>query len=156
MQGIPSAYPLSSSADSLFIGTWRLLTADYRYSDGRHLDYLGQGATGMLFYDAGGHMSVHLMQAGRPPFASGDRLGGTAEEIKAAFEGYHAYFGTYAVHERESVVVHRLEGCTFPNWIGGEQQRRYKFDGNRLTLTTPPIRMREAEAVGTVVWERVA
>ncbi len=141
--------------NDLFVGTWRLLSAEYRYASGERVDYLGQGATGLLMYDAGGRMSVHLMQAGRPPFAASDRLGGTAEEIKAAFEGYHAYFGTYQVDEREAVVVHRLEGCTFPNWIGSEQRRLYEFAGNRLTLTTPRIRMRDAEAVGTLVWERV-
>jgi hypothetical protein len=119
------------------------------------VNYLGEGATGLLMYNAHGNMSVHLMQANRPVFASGDRLGGTADEIKAAFEGYHAYFGTYEVNERESLIVHHLAGCTFPNWVGSEQQRRYEFDGNRLTLTTPPILMHDALAVGTLVWERV-
>ncbi len=141
--------------NDLFVGTWRLLSAEFRYPSGERVNYLGAGATGLLMYDAGGRMSVHLMQVSRPPFASGDRLGGHADEIKSAFEGYHAYFGTYEVNEREAVVVHRLAGCTFPNWVGSEQRRHYAFDGNRLTLTTTPIMMRGAEAVGTVVWERV-
>jgi hypothetical protein len=35
------------------------------------------------------------------------------------------------------VVVHRLEGSSFSNWIGTEQVRHFRFDGtDRLILST--------------------
>ncbi|GEM_PF-6774270 len=46
-------------------------------------------------------MAVQIMRSDRPAFASGERLEGTQEEIKAAFEGYFAYYGTYEVNEAE-------------------------------------------------------
>ena len=52
-------------------------------------------------------------------------------------------------------VVHRLDTCSYPNWVGTEQRRRFRLEGDRLTLTTPRIERGGAEAVATVVWERL-
>ena len=54
--------------------------------------------------------------------------------------GFLAYFGTYTVDEKAGVVVHHVEGASFPNWIGTDQRREFTLSGRRLTLRTPPLR----------------
>ena len=136
-----------------FIGTWRLVSAEYRYADGHVVEYLGANPLGVLTYDAFGNMAVQLMRRDRPAFASGDRLGGALNEIKAAFEGYHAYFGTFTVDEKAGIVTHHIQGCSFPNWVGVDQKRFFDLEGNRLNLRTPPLLMHGDQAVGYLIWE---
>jgi hypothetical protein len=94
------------------------------------------------------------MRRGRPRFAAGDPLDGAPEEIKAAFEGFDAYCGTYTLDEAAGVVTHRVLASRFPNWEGTDQVRRVELDGDRLHLATPPILARGAEWVVAVTWQR--
>jgi len=139
-----------------FIGTWKLIACEFRSAD-RHSDFpFGHDPLGTISYDASGNMSVQIMRPDCPKFASGDNYNGTPEEVRAAFEGSLAYFGRYQVDEAAGIVTHHVVGCTFPNWIGSDQQRYYKFSGKRLTLSAPPMPMKGAMAVGVLVWERLA
>ncbi len=134
-----------------FVGTWKLVSAEYRFVDGERSKLYDAG---ILMYDARGNMSVQLMQHNRPAFAKSDRLSGTLEEIKTAFQGYQAYYGTYTVDEEQRAVTHHLEGALLPNWVGVDQVRFFELVANRLTLRTPPLLMRGKEAVGYLVWEK--
>lgn len=138
------------------VGTWKLVSAEYRYPDGRVVEYLGPDPSGMLIYDAQGNMALQLMRRGRPAFASGDRLGGTPEEIRAAFGGYHAYFGTFTVDEEQQAVTHHIEGCSLPNWVGVNQERFYELRDDRLILRTPPLRIGGRDAAGLLTWRRAS
>ncbi len=142
-------------ADHRFIGTWRLVSSEFRRSDDTIVYPYGEDAIGLLIYAATGHMAVQLLRAHRPLFAAGDPYRGTPEEIRAAFEGYIAYFGSYEVNEAEGVVTHHVHGASFPNWIGGDQQRFFAFAGNQLILSTPPILAGTATMTGVLIWERV-
>lgn len=57
-------------------------------------------------------MSVHLLDPRRKAFAGGDFFGGTEGEVRAAFQGYFGYFGTYAVDAKAGVVTHRVDGAS--------------------------------------------
>ncbi len=138
-----------------FVGTWKLVSSEFRFSDDQTVYPLGKDAIGMLMYDASGHMSAQLMRRDRPAFASDDLLTGTASEIKSAFEGFVAYFGTYEVTEGKAIVVHRVEGSLLPNWVGGDQIRFFELSDNRLTLSTPPMPMGGRQVTGLLIWERV-
>ena len=142
-------------ADHRFVGTWRLVSSEFRRSDDTIVYPYGDDAIGLLIYAATGHMAVQLLRAHRPLFAAGDPYRGTPEEIKAAFEGYIAYFGSYEVNEAEGVVTHHVHGASFPNWIGGDQQRFFAFAGNQLILSTPPILAGTSTMTGVLIWERV-
>ena len=146
----PHAQPLSRR----LVGQWSLVA--FEMVSGTRAEYpFGRDATGQLTYDAAGRMSVQIMKAGRPTFSSGDRAAGTAEETVAAFRGYDAYYGTYRVDERAGVVTHRLTGSLYPNWVGSEQRRQIVLEGDRLTLSTPPIPFRGEERVFRLVWKRL-
>ena len=49
-------------------------------------------------YDSSGFMPYTAVRSGRPKFVLGDLAGGTPEEIRAAFEGFDAYCGTYELN----------------------------------------------------------
>ena len=134
-----------------FIGTWKLVSSEYRFADGERLKLYD---TGILMYDAQGNMSVQLMQHNRPAFAKSDRLSGTLEEIKTAFQGYQAYYGTYTIDEKQRTVTHHLQGSLLPNWVGVDQVRYFDLEGDRLTLRTPTLPLRDRDAVGYLVWQR--
>ena len=93
------------------------------------------------------------MSADRPKFASVGPLGGSVEEKVAASDSYFSYSGRYTVSDNK--VIHHIEVSSFPNWIGEDQERLYKFHGNRLTLSTPPLLVEGIQQTGHLTWERV-
>ncbi len=137
-----------------FMGTWKLVSSEFRRSDGQLTYPMGRDAIGIIMYDANGHMSVQIMRPDRPAFASGDQLKGTPMEIKSAFEGFIAYYGVYEVNQGEGTVTHHVEGSSFPNWVGSAQRRFFEFSSNRLTLSTPPILAGGQQVTGVLIWER--
>lgn len=134
------------------IGTWRLVAYEVRSESGALAYPLGRDLAGYLIYTADGHMSATLMRPGRPKFAAGDLLGGTAEEKVAAADGYVAYCGTYRLEG--ATVVHHVELSLFPNWIGGDQERSLGREGDRLVVSTPPMLLQGERRVSRLVWER--
>jgi hypothetical protein len=137
------------------VGSWRLSSMEVKTAFGETTYPWGRGVMGRLTYGANGQMSLQIMKPNRTAFTSEDLEGGAAEEIQAAFDGYHAYFGSYSFDRRTGTVVHRIEGSLFPNWIGHEQRRLVKPSANRLTLTSSPILVRGREEVFLTVWKRI-
>jgi hypothetical protein len=139
-----------------FVGAWHLVSAEFRTDDGVPAQSpYGPEPQGVLMYDAQGSMSAQLAHKDRKPFAIADRLGGTPEEIKAAFESYQAYCGSYKVDEREHVVIHTVTQALLPNWVGTEQRRQYKFQDGKLILRTPPITIGGKRLTGELIWEKI-
>ena len=147
------------AADS-FAGAWRLLACEGRWSDGRVTRPYGDSPGGMLVYDRQGRFAGQIMAPGRPRFASGNLLKGSDAEVRAAFEGYVAYYGTYTVDEAQGLMIHQVEGSLFPDWIGERQIRQYEFPdgpgGARLQLSTLPIKGARADLTVVLMWERAS
>lgn len=121
------------------VGTWKFISVVGKSSEGEVYHPYGENLFGMLMYDSKGYMSVLLMNPDRPKFASGDMWKGTPEELKAAFEGFDAYCGTYVIDAEASKVTHNLLGSKFPNWVGTAQVRFFKISGDKLHIKAPPI-----------------
>jgi Lipocalin-like domain len=153
---IPSPImPELPSAPSL-VGTWRLVSYEARDSKSVLHYPLGKRVSGLLVYDAGGNMSVHVMRNDRPLFATNDAARGTDSEVRTAFEGHDSYFGTYTIDQIRQTVTHHVCGASYPNWIGSDQLRHFKFDGSRLLLSTPPIEFGGQSLVYALIWERIS
>jgi hypothetical protein len=138
------------SIQQRFIGSWKLISYQFTSANGEVTYPRGRDAVGRITYDQTGRMSVQIMQPGRPNFAGIDPLKATPEEMVTAYRGYVAYYGTYTVDESRGVVIHKVEGSLYPNYVATEQVRRYTFSTNRLTL--------EAETQlgrAKLVWERL-
>lgn len=122
-----------------FVGIWNLVSFEAQPSDGEKMYPFGRDADGTLIYEMNGYFSAQVMRKDRPNFKSWDMLNGTVDEISSASKGYIAYYGTYVVDEAEGIMTHHVRGSLFPNFIGDDQTRYFKFSDNQLTLSTPPI-----------------
>ncbi len=141
---------------SRFVGAWRLLACETRNSRGEVQLPFGEKPKGQLLYDASGNMSAQLMKTARARFASRDPALGTEAEVRDAFDGYIAYFGTYSVDDAARAVTHTVQGASFPNWTGANLVRSYVFDDKgRLRLSTPPIEVGGESLEYVLWWERM-
>jgi hypothetical protein len=139
------------------IGTWKLVSSEFKYiySDGQVVYPLDRDAAGLLIYSSRGYMSAQLMRTDRPSFKSGNLSRGTPEEIKAAFDGYISYYGTYDVNMEQKVIIHHVEGSYFPNWVGQDLVRFFQLSDNRLILTSARIQVGSREMSARLIWWRV-
>ena len=134
----------SQGADAKrLIGTWRVVSVTR--PDGQAAR--GARPTGLVYYDASGHMAAQLMTDSslRRPFA-GEQP--SPEEAQAALRDYIAYFGTYSVDEGAKSITHHPQGGITPGPLP-DFVRRYEFlTGDRLALTL-------VDKGSRVVFERV-
>jgi Lipocalin-like domain len=104
------------SMKDMLVGTWTLLLADNIMDDGTHVPGYGPNPDGMLIFTPNGHFSLQIIRSGRAPFASKNRMAGTADENKAVVQGMFTSFGTYTVDEASKVISQRVEASSFPNF----------------------------------------
>jgi hypothetical protein len=114
------------------IGSWTLVSYTTEAPDGTQGRPYGE-AVGRLNYDAHGNMAGQVMRPDRPAVSPGRW---DTQDVRSAFAGYIAYFGTYEVNETGDTVTHHVEGAWHPGWVGGRQVRRLRFDGDLLVLST--------------------
>ena len=146
--------PEAGTLAERLVGSYRLISSEGRSTDGKVTLDQGPEPLGRLMLDAGGRMSVHLVNPTRRRFASGDFLRPTPEELEEAFVGYFGYFGSYTIEESAGVLTFHVEGAAYPNYIGTDQRRFFVLDGERLTLRTPPERAGGADITYVIIWER--
>jgi hypothetical protein len=137
------------------VGTWRLRSWKNIGSDGSVVDPLGEDPVGYIFYNHDGYVSVEIMAARRTPYRYPDAFGGTPEERSEAISSYLSYSGPFEVLPDQDTVIHHIEVCSYPNWIGNAQVRAAKLDGDLLTLSTKPMTLQGVERRAELVWERV-
>jgi hypothetical protein len=117
------------------VGTWRVVRFMDTDSSGKVTYPFGEKPRGYIVYDPTGHLSVQIMRMpARHVFAAGDDDKGTDAEVRAAYDGYAAYFGTYRVDEANSIVTHVVEGSLNPSYTGTDQPRPFKLDGDVLVI----------------------
>lgn len=136
------------------VGSWKLISFHIEDSNGQTVYPFGKEAQGRLIYEPDGRMAVQLMNPNRPGFASDDPLVTSEAEVRAAFGGYTAYYGTYSVNPDEQTIVHHIEAALLPNWMGTDQQRHFDFDGKYLTLQGSLL-LGGVQGVVSLVWERL-
>ena len=109
---------------------------------------------GYLIYTESGYFSVQNMHEHRPKHATEDLRQGTDQEKLAAYDTFFCCCGKYDTVE--GGVIHHIEVCHFPNWVGVDQRRYIKFEGNRLLLSTPPLPINNKMRTAHLTFERVA
>ena len=135
------------------LGTWKLISAVREEKpSGIKSDLFGPNPTGFLNYSADGRMLTLIVR--------GDRKRPTGypivpEDAAGLFRSLMSYAGTWELRDDE--VVHYVDASANEIWTGTEQQRFYKFDGDRLSLSTPmsadPIDGKIS--VRRLIWEKV-
>jgi hypothetical protein len=129
-----------------FIGTWRLVSQDSLYHDGRSMPSRGENPAGMLIYDSAGNMAVQLMRTDEHTADYTDLA-----SLDTALNGFLAYFGRYEVDAHQQVVKHHIEGASYAGWRGITQIREYEFLGDTLILrAASPV----DNSMRVLVWRR--
>jgi len=145
---------MSSKIIPKLAGSWKLISFQSKDSKGQTAFPFGKDAQGRLIYEPDGRMAVQLMNPNRPGFTSSDPIVASEAEVRAAFGGYTAYYGTYSVNPDEQTIVHHIEAALLPNWVGMDQRRHFELDGKYLTLKGTLLLGGVQEDV-TLVWERL-
>jgi hypothetical protein len=136
-----------------FIGTWTLRGTERKTLDnGETTPLWGVHPSGTLIYTAGGRMSALVLAENRKAPAAPMP---TETEALSLFKSMVAYAGRYTVESDR--VIHHVEQSWNQAWTGTDVVRFYRFDGNRLALTTAPApNPRDGKlSVSTLVWERL-
>src|SRR5579863_1073874 len=116
------------------VGTWKLIEASSTTSTGEKIENpYGDGPTGFLTYTDEGRISSVISYGGRKPLPMN---GGKIEEQAEAFKTFLAYAGQYTLSGDK--VTHHIEVSSIQNYVGRDLMRSIKFNGDRLTLVTPP------------------
>ena len=118
------------------VGTWKPVSVTVTGLDGRKTEPFGPNPNSILTFDANGRFVLVNTRPDLPKFASNNRMQGTAEENKAIVQGTIAYFRTYTVVDK--VIIHKLEGSTWPNWAATDQKRPIiSLTGDEMKLSNP-------------------
>jgi len=125
------------------VGAWDLVSYEDHRPNGEVLQGWGQHPSGVLTYSLSGRMAVQFMRDPRPTFVGGRVWGrdnqnllpaASAAEIRDAYAGYYAYFGTYDVDERARAVTHHIKSSLRSHEVGTDNVRPFELTGDRLVL----------------------
>jgi len=128
----------AADAERGLVGTWRFVEyTDFR--NGNPVHPFGDPPTGILIYTSSGTMSVQIMH--NPAPTSLQDLIRPGEDVGQLNErSYVGYFGKYHVDTARSVVVHHVEGGTRLDYVGKDEERAFRWEGERLVLGTSTLR----------------
>jgi hypothetical protein len=133
------------------LGTWELVSYESFEPDGRSRRPFGD-AVGRITYDAAGNMTGQVM---RPHRGRVDSRDVQTEKLRAAYTGYIAYFGSYEVSQGGDSVVHHVVGALNPSIVGTDQERRLRFEADRLVLEAD-VPKGEGNARHVLTWRRIS
>ena len=131
--GASEPVPFAAEPNQL-VGTWRMVAATLE-TNGKTQQPYGENPQGMLVFTTDMHFVEVLTHGDIPRFASNARGGGTDDENKRAMASSIGFFGTYTVDEHGRFAGNRVEGATFPNWVGAvrtTQDLQLTVEGNRM------------------------
>jgi len=117
----PSAQ--QSSLKDQITGTWLLVSNDNIAPNGQRRQLFGPNPKGMVILHGNGHFTQIYLRPDRPKFKASSRLRGTPEEIKSAWDGMVALFGTWSTNDADRTILMRIQGHSFPNSEGRESKR---------------------------------
>jgi hypothetical protein len=136
------------------VGTWKFISWTYIDENGNTGDFFGTESQGILMYDASGYMNAQLMKMPRKAINAAGLFTGSTEEMADQYKTYAAYYGKY-YEKRPGEFIHVVEGSLFHNWVGLEEVRYAKIEGDFLTLSTPPLSKDGHQITFYVRWRRV-
>lgn len=151
--------------NTAFHGTWRLLSMQTHFANGKTITPYGEAPLGFITYTDQGQMHAILMSPDRQPI--GMSIEAFSKRNKAAQVLYlltnpsvigrtmnaalrsTAYSGSWEV--RGDTVVHHVMAASLPEWIGIDLTRTFNFEDKCLRLTA---RYDSGDAID-LLWERI-
>ena len=125
------ASPALADEKSQIVGTWKLVSVMYEDQETKTLTpVLGNNPRGYQIATPDGRWLALVTADGRPvPKSDEERL--------HAFRSMIAYSGRYRVEGNK--VTTNVEVAWNEAWVGGEQVRFLRFEGNKLHIESPPM-----------------
>jgi len=131
------------------LGTWKLLTAVSTTASGeRNENPYRENPSGLLTYSPTGRVIALISFGGRKPLS----IRAATEEKAEAFDTFLAYAGRYSVNGNK--VVHHVEISSIQNYVNRDLIRTVSFDGDSMTLTTPPTSVSGKGQTLSLTWQR--
>lgn len=121
------------------VGAWRLVHSINIAPDGREEYPFGEDAVGCIHYSDSGRMAVQITRKSR----------GEVRDMETLKGDYLAYFGRYEIDTENQVVRHFVEGELFPGGHAEVLERKYRLEGDLLSLKPMDGTNRE------ILWQRV-
>lgn len=118
------------------LGTWKLTSfRQTTLSTGETSDRMGEDPDGYIVFSADGRMQVLIVQGGR--HAPADAAGVTEAEELRLYRTMMAYGGTWATDDAGNGRFD-IDIAWNAGWTGESQARRFRIDGDALTITVGP------------------
>ena len=153
MTSATTAEQQSSPEVSHLLGTWKLVSViREEVLLGTTIDLMGPNPQGFITYSADGRMVSILVRSDRNKPAANTA---TAAEAENLFRSVISYAGTYTIAGNQ--VTHHVDISWNESWTGTKQVRIFKFEGNKVFLSTPvsPDPFDGKMSVRSMVWEKV-
>lgn len=132
------------------VGTWTLVRATSTTAAGERNDNpYGVSPSGLLTYSATGRVIALISFGGRKPLS----VKAKTEEKVEAFDTFLAYTGRYSLIGDK--VTHRVEISSIQNYVGRDLVRTVSFEGDRMTLVTPPTPVNGKVQTLALTWQRL-
>ena len=110
-------------------GLWKLASYEVEIqATGQKELVMGQNPTGYVIFTPEGRVFFMFTGEGRKPAK-------TVQERADLLSNLVAYTGTYRIEGDKWIT--KVEVAWNPEWVGTEQTRFFKVDGNRLKILTP-------------------
>jgi hypothetical protein len=133
------------------VGTWSLVSVVYEDTATKERTPIyGEHPKGIQIATAEGRWLALMTAEGRS-------IPKTDADCAQALKTMIAYTGRYRVDNGQ--VITPVEAAWNEAWVGGEQVRNIRFDGNRLTIESPPMPHPNIDGKTVrviVVWQRAA
>ena len=115
----------------LIVGTWKLVSVMYEDQETKSLTpVMGANPRGYQIATPDGRWLALATPSDRT-------VPKTDEEKLLAFRTMIAYSGRYRIEDGR--VITRVEFAWNEAWVGGEQTRFVRFEGDRLFIESPPM-----------------
>lgn len=132
-----------------FVGSWRVVSFDVEFQDsGERRAIYGKSPRGYIVFTPEGRTMSYLEAETR-------KAPNTDEERVAAFRTMLAYTGKYRIEGDKFTTS--VDGAWNVAWVGTDQVRTFKLEGNRLEIITqwnPAPLYNNRVTRGVLVWER--
>jgi hypothetical protein len=133
----------------LIVGTWALVSVVYEdIASKERTPVYGEHPRGIQIATPEGRWLALMTAEGRAiPKTDGDR----AQALKSMI----AYTGRYRVENGQ--VITKVEAAWNEAWVGGEQVRNIRFEGDRFYIESPPMphpNINDKSVRVIVVWQR--
>lgn len=127
------------------VGTWRLVAFE-DVEDGKVIRRFGEKPNGLFVYTADGHVIIHIANPANPNCIAPSKKSGPGKkddlalpecsraQMRVLLDGTVAYWGTYRVDAAAGEVIHVVKADLSNGYIGTDQRRQFRLEGDRLVI----------------------